>query len=73
MNKTKNKHILLIDGMTCSNCALGIEKGLISKGLKDVNVNFSTSEASFSTMDISVSEVEKIIKSGILRETFVVG
>ncbi len=63
MNKTKNKHTLLIDGMTCSNCALGIEKGLNSKGLKDVNVNFSTSEASFSTMDISVSEVEKIIKS----------
>ncbi|MCB0402252.1 MAG: cation-translocating P-type ATPase, partial [Flavobacteriales bacterium] len=36
-----------IEGMTCSNCALGVKKQLEKKGLQDVAVNFSTGEASF--------------------------
>lgn len=33
--------------MTCANCALGIKKHLENKGLQDVNINFSTGEASW--------------------------
>ena len=35
-----------VEGMSCTNCAAGIKKQLINKGLEDVNVNFSTGEAS---------------------------
>ena len=33
--------------MSCANCAAGIKKHLENKGLQDVNVNFSTGEASW--------------------------
>lgn len=45
---------LNVEGMTCSNCALGVAKNLEQKGLEDVNVNFSTGEASFILHDRSL-------------------
>lgn len=46
------KHItLLVEGMDCANCALGITKDLQKKGLEDVHVNFATGEASFILRD----------------------
>ena len=47
MTKTKNKKTLLVEGMTCSNCKQKIQKHLISKGLDDVNVSFSTGSVLF--------------------------
>jgi Cu+-exporting ATPase len=45
---TDPKHItLLVEGMDCANCALGITKDLQKKGLENVHVNFATGEASF--------------------------
>ena len=45
--KTSEKKIKIdVEGMSCSNCAAGIKKHLENKGLKDVNVNFSTGEVS---------------------------
>ena len=41
------KSKLEVEGMTCANCAAGIKKHLENKGLQDVTVNFSTSEASW--------------------------
>ena len=41
------KSKLEVEGMTCANCAAGIKKHLEKKGLQDVTVNFSTSEASW--------------------------
>ncbi|MCO6498836.1 MAG: cadmium-translocating P-type ATPase [Vicingus serpentipes] len=38
------KVTLNVEGMTCSNCALGIKKQLEKKGLEGVNVDFSTGE-----------------------------
>src|SRR4030067_2666919 len=38
---------LQVEGMTCSNCAMGITRTLKQKGLENVNVDFSTAEASF--------------------------
>ena len=58
----KNKETLLVEGMSCSNCAKGIEKHLISKGLSDVNVNFSTNEASFSIGNFKIDEVKNLIR-----------
>lgn len=59
-----NKKIKIqVDGMSCANCALGIKKHLESKGLKDVNVNFSTGEASCQIdQKYSKRDVEDIIK-----------
>ena len=44
----KNQNITLeVEGMTCTNCALAINKALVKKGLSDVDVNFSTGEVRF--------------------------
>lgn len=37
--------------MTCTNCAMGVQKFLEKKGLEDVQVSFSTGEASFVAKD----------------------
>ncbi len=51
-----------VAGMSCANCAAGIKKQLESKGLKDVNVNFSTGEASWvSSEKLDKSKVKNII------------
>lgn len=48
MAELKNEVVELnVEGMTCSNCALGITKFLEQKGLKNVYVNFATSEVRF--------------------------
>ena len=53
-----------IEGMSCSNCAAGIKKHLENKGLKKVNVNFSTGEA---TCEINTSHSNKDIED-IIRK-----
>ncbi|MGY8989702.1 MAG: cation transporter, partial [Flavobacteriales bacterium] len=63
MKTIKKKETLLVEGMTCSNCASGIQKHLKSNGLEDVTVNFSTSEANFFADKISKNEVIKLIES----------
>lgn len=58
------KHKLKIQGMTCANCALSVEKSLKKHGALHVNVNFSTGEAIFSG-NIDVQSFEKfMLKSG---------
>ena len=59
MTKTKNKKTLLVEGMTCSNCALGIQKHLISKGLDEVNVSFSTGEVCYSSVYIKKVKLKR--------------
>ena len=63
MKTINKKDTLLVEGMTCSNCAAGIQKHLKSNGLEDITVNFSTSEANFVSDKISKNEVEKMIES----------
>ena len=49
--------------MSCSNCAAGIKKHLINKGLGDVNVNFSTGEASCNIDTLhNQNDIENIIQ-----------
>ncbi|MEZ7929801.1 MAG: cation-translocating P-type ATPase, partial [Flavobacteriales bacterium] len=49
--------------MSCTNCASGIKKHLINKGLEDVNVNFSTGEASCNIDTLhNQNDIENIIQ-----------
>ena len=49
--------------MSCTNCAAGIKKHLINKGLEDVNVNFSTGEASCNIDTLhNQNDIENIIQ-----------
>ena len=62
--KTDNKkETILVEGMTCTNCASGIQKHLKSNGLEDITVNFSTSEVIFLSDKISKNEVGEMIES----------
>lgn len=59
------KHTIInIEGMTCSNCALGVKKQLEKKGLDEVTVNFSTGEASYiNTTNVSYEEISSSINN----------
>ena len=62
--KTDNKkETILVEGMTCTNCASGIQKHLKSNGLEDITVNFSTSEVIFLSDKISKKDVGEMIES----------
>lgn len=61
---TKENTLLNVEGMTCSNCALGIKKQLEKKGLNDVDVNFSTGEVLFkNVINLPIEEIKKSIDS----------
>jgi len=63
MKNDLKKIKIQVEGMSCTNCAAGIKKHLINKGLKDVNVNFSTGEASCNIDDLhNQNDVENIIQ-----------
>ena len=63
MNPIKKKIKIQVEGMSCANCAAGIKKHLEAKGLENVNVNFSTGEASCNIENTqSEKEVAKFIK-----------
>jgi P-type Cu+ transporter len=62
MGETK-KTVLNVEGMTCANCALGITRYLQKKGLKSVNVDFSSGEVEFEVVDkVQMPEVIKGIE-----------
>jgi Cu+-exporting ATPase len=62
--KTKMEKVnLKIEGMSCTNCALTIQKYLEGKRLENVKVNFIGSEASFDLNgNISKADIEKGIE-----------
>lgn len=57
-----DKTLLNVEGMTCSNCALGVSRMLEKKGLKDVSVDFTTGEVTFE--EIEAEKLPEVI-SGI--------
>ena len=62
MKKDTKKIKIKVEGMSCNNCAAGIKKHLINKGLEGVNVNFSTGEASCNINALkNQNDVENII------------
>ena len=42
---------LNVDGMTCANCAMGIQRTLQKKGLADVSVNFAAGEVHYTPIE----------------------
>ncbi len=47
MEKTQTQETLRIEGMTCANCAMGIQQVLRKKGLSDAEVSFAAGEVMF--------------------------
>lgn len=59
------KQKLLIEGMDCANCALGISRTLTKKGDSDVHVDFATGEANFilaphRQLEEAIKDIEKL-------------
>src|SRR3954463_5159933 len=46
-----DKTLIHVEGMTCANCANTITRTLQKEGLKEVNVNYLTTEVSFDEID----------------------
>lgn len=62
--KIERKITIEIEGMSCANCANGIQKYLERQGFNGVHVNFSTKEATFDTNQIqSRKKIINAIKS----------
>ena len=48
MQATREERVVLnVEGMTCTNCAMGVTRFLEKKGLKNVHVDFTNDEANF--------------------------
>ena len=56
-----NKESIKIDGMSCVNCAAGIEKKLSRKGIINAKVNFSTSEVIYDKNEIDQETIKRYI------------
>ncbi len=63
MDTSKKYQSLSISGMTCANCAKGIEKHLTKKGIKEVKIDFANAEAHFLSKNIEINDVIKEIES----------
>ncbi len=63
--ESKGAHrTLQVEGMTCANCAQGIQNLLRNKGLKDAEVSFAIGEVSFTQLDqYEINAVKKDIES----------
>jgi len=48
-----------VEGMDCTNCALGIRKQLEKDGFRNVDVNFATAEVSFAPVDKTLQQRAK--------------
>ena len=54
---------LKIEGMTCTNCALGVQKYLQKQGLENASVNFANAEATFlPNPDVPLQKIVKGIE-----------
>lgn len=58
--ETKDKIQWKVEGMTCANCALTVNKYLQKEGMQDVKVNFATGDVSFlSTGQMAIDKLAK--------------
>jgi Cu+-exporting ATPase len=60
-----NRTTLSVKGMTCASCAQGIDRHLVSKGIKGVHVFYDSGEVEFETIgeqqtDFVISEINKL-------------
>jgi len=54
---------VLVEGMTCSSCAAGVNRALTKGGYSNVNVNYASGEVFLSDVaDIDLKRVEELVK-----------
>ncbi|OYU94157.1 MAG: hypothetical protein CFE21_17155 [Bacteroidetes bacterium B1(2017)] len=54
---------MMVEGMTCSNCAMGVRKRLEKQGMEEVDVNFATGEVRFqNTLNKPMGEIKESIE-----------
>lgn len=56
----QNTHKYTLEGLSCSNCAMKIEKTLKSRDFTDVRLNFATQTLSFSCSNSKCSHTEEV-------------
>ena len=62
MSNNKKRYKIQVEGMSCTNCSIGLKNHLEKNGFEDVIVNFSTGETScIIQKDQSQEKVKKII------------
>ncbi len=70
-NKLPNIIELKVEGMSCTNCTLGIKKALEKKGFESVEADFTTDDVRFETPDESrVGDAVKTIEGLGYKVTF---
>lgn len=63
MSSTKQHITIKVDGMTCVNCALSIERAVKKTGVQDAVVNFSTKELHISDLkEVKPEEIKQAIE-----------
>lgn len=63
MNSQTELSELLVEGMSCSNCAMGVRKRLEKQGLGQIDVNFATGEVRFENIpNKPLSEIAESIE-----------
>lgn len=62
-NETVLKSEWIVEGMSCSNCAMGVRKRLEKQGMEQVDVNFATGEVRFENVPGKpISELKESIE-----------
>ena len=68
MESAEEQCTLQVEGMTCANCAMGIQKLLQNKGLEDANVSFAVGEVRFtSKATYPIETIKKTLKVSDIR------
>lgn len=52
---------LIVEGMSCANCAMGVKKRLEKQGMQSVDVNFASGEVRFE--NVSSKPITEITES----------
>ena len=73
MNTAKKYQSLNISGMTCTNCAKGIEKHLTKKGIKEVKIDFANAEAHFLSKNIEMCIFNSCIFNSYILGSYIFG
>jgi Cu+-exporting ATPase len=54
---------LVVEGMTCNNCAMGVRRRLEKQGMEQVDVNFATGEVSFQNIpNLPITAIKESIE-----------
>jgi P-type Cu+ transporter len=54
---------LVVEGMTCNNCAMGVRRRLEKQGMEEVDVNFATGEVRFQNIpNVPLAQIKDSIE-----------